>query len=119
MNTRALTSATILGTALQLLMVIVGHFVPAVASLFAAGGMTISVIAGVQYARLARGGTRGDAALGGLVAGGGCALLGIIVSYVLKDVPAMILVVGTLSSAISGMIGGWVRATLDRRRATA
>jgi hypothetical protein len=67
--------------------------------------MLISLIAGVIYARAA-GSTRGPGAAYGAVAGGVCALIGIAVSFGLGDVPAMILVVGTASSAVTGAIGG-------------
>jgi hypothetical protein len=41
-----LTRATLLGTIAQIAMVVAGHFVPAVANLFAIGGMGISALAG-------------------------------------------------------------------------
>lgn len=44
--------------------------------------------------------------IGGLVAGGACALLGIGVSVALKDTVLPILLVGTLGSAVAGLIGG-------------
>lgn len=105
MNRQALVHATLVGAALQLLMVVSGHFVPAIAALFAIGGMLISLIAGLIYARAARG-SWPDSLLGGLIAGGVCALLGIVVSYLLKDVTASILLLGTLSSAVTGLVGG-------------
>lgn len=107
MSTRALLIATAIGTVLQLAMVIAGHSNKSIAKLFAVGGMSLSLIAGVIYAALA-GGSAGSAILGGSVAGGLCALLGIVVSYALKDVTASILAIGTISSAITGAIGGWL-----------
>jgi hypothetical protein len=108
MNTRALWTAIAVGSVLQLLMVVVGHSNPSVANLFAVGGMGISFLAGIIYGVLARGGSTGSRAIGGLVAGGVCAFIGIVVSYVLKDVTASILVIGTASSAVTGAIGGFV-----------
>lgn len=105
MNRSALVRAILIGTVLQLAMVVAGHFVPAIANLFAVGGMLISLIAGLLYVRAARGGW-GDSLIGGLIAGGVCALLGIVVSYLLKDVTATILLMGTASSAVAGLIGG-------------
>ncbi len=55
MNMRALIVATVIGTALQVAMVFAGHFIPAVANLFAIGGILISLVAGLLYARAARG----------------------------------------------------------------
>ncbi|HEX6751668.1 MAG TPA: hypothetical protein VF092_30525 [Longimicrobium sp.] len=118
MNQRALMQATIIGTVLQLAMVLIGHKSPAVAQMFAVGGMAISLIAGAIYAWMARPSVGGGAA-GGAVAGGVCALIGIVVSFALGDVTAMILAVGTLSSAVTGAIGGAIGALLFRRPATA
>ena len=47
------------------------------------------------------------------------ALLGILVSYALHDVPAMILVVGTVSSAVTGLLGGFLGSLIGRGRAVA
>ena len=107
-NSRAVTTATVIGTVLQLAMVLAGHSNASIAAMFAVGGMGISLVAGVIYAAQARGGSAGSAAIGGLIAGGVCALIGIVVSYALGDVTALILVAGTLSSAVTGAIGGLV-----------
>ena len=105
MNMRALIVATVIGTALQMAMVIAGHFVPAVANLFAIVGILISLVAGLLYARAAKSGW-GGSLLGGVIAGALCALIGIAMSWALGDVEALILVIGTLSSAVGGLIGG-------------
>lgn len=107
MNVRALIAATVIGTALQVAMVFAGHFIPAVANLFAIVGILISLVAGLLYARAARGGWS-DSLLGGAVAGGLCALIGIAMSWAMGDVETMILMLGTLSSAVGGLIGGAV-----------
>jgi hypothetical protein len=105
-STRALVLATIIGTILQFAMVITGHSNPAIAAQFAVVGMAISLMTGVVYAKLAGSRTIGGLAAGGFVSGGLCALIGIAVSYYLGDVSAMILALGTLSSAVAGAIGG-------------
>lgn len=105
MNRKALINATVIGTVLQLVMVLAGHWVPAVANLFAIVGILISLVAGLIYARAAKG-SWSDGTLGGVIAGGLCALLGIVVSFLLGDVTASILAIGTLSSAAGGAIGG-------------
>jgi hypothetical protein len=102
----AFRNATILGTLLQLAMVVSGHWVEFIKlNVFAVGGMLISALAGVIYARLARV-DRKKSAVQGAIAGGLCALIGIAVSFFLGDVPASILALGTLSSAVTGAIGG-------------
>ena len=106
----ALMKWMLVGAAFQLIMVISGHYNPFIAeNVFAIGGMTISLLVGAGYG-FAAGASRGGGALGGLLVGGGCALLGIVVSVALGDVPAFILAVGTLSSAVTGGIGGFVAA---------
>ncbi|HYE46545.1 MAG TPA: hypothetical protein VEA44_12325 [Caulobacter sp.] len=101
----ALIRATLIGTVLQLAMVIAGHYVAAIAGMFAIGGMLISLVAGLLYVRAARGGW-GDSLAGGLIAGAVCAFLGILVSYLLKDVTVDILWMGTAGSAVAGLVGG-------------
>ena len=105
---RALLIGTAIGTVLQTAMVVVGHSNRSISKLFAIGGMSLSLIAGVIYAALARGGTTGSVVMGGVLAGAICALIGIAVSYFLKDVPASLMLLGTLSSAVTGAIGGWL-----------
>jgi hypothetical protein len=119
MNSRALVIASLVGTLLQVVMVVAGHSSPAIKGLFAVGGMGLSLVAGVVYARLARPATKGSAAFGGAAAGAVCAFLGILVSYLLGDVPASLLALGTISSAVTGAIGGLIGALTLGRAATA
>ena len=105
---RALVIASVIGTVLQTAMVVAGHSNRSIAKLFAVGGMSLSLVAGVIYAILARGDGTASAVVGGVLAGAICALIGIAVSYALKDVPASLLALGTLSSAVTGAIGGWL-----------
>jgi hypothetical protein len=108
LNSRAVTVATVAGTVLQLAMVLAGHTNATIAQQFAVGGMGISLVAGLMYAKFAGAGTAGSYAIGGMIAGGACALIGICVSYLLGDVTAFILFAGTLSSAVTGAIGSWL-----------
>lgn len=105
-DARILQRATIVGTVLQLAMVIAGHFVPWVRdNVFMFGGMLISGIAGLLYARdAALGYARG--ALGGAIAGGLCALIGIGVSVLLGDTLFFVLGFGTAISVLTGAVGG-------------
>lgn len=106
MNKDGLIIATAVGLILQLAMVVAGHYVPAIREKgFAIGGMFFSLVAGLLYARMAQAGW-GGALGGGAISGGVCAILGIAVSVALKDVPAQILLLGTMASVITGLIGG-------------
>ena len=113
MDRKALVVATGVGLLLQLAMVIAGHYSAGVQDLFAAGGMGFSLIAGLVFVWLARAGWRSDL-LGGALAGGACALLGIAASVVLGDVPAELLAFGTLASVITGGIGGGIGKLIFR-----
>lgn len=111
-SVRGLLRATLVGTVLQMAMVVSGHYDRSVANLFAVLGMTISLVAGLLAGRWSGAAARGGAAAVGLVAGAACALLGILESYYLGDVPAWVVAFGTSSSAVTGAIGGF----LGRRR---
>jgi hypothetical protein len=107
-NTRALVFATLLGALLQVAMVAAGHTHPGILHVLGFGGMSFSLIAGLAYALLASGSAPPSQVLGGLIAGGLCALIGIILSYVLGDVPVTVLLLGTAACAVTGAIGGRV-----------
>jgi hypothetical protein len=119
MSSRSLVIASLVGTLLQVAMVVAGHSNPAIKGLFAVGGMGLSLVAGVLYARLARATAKGNASVGGLAAGAICAFLGILVSHLLGDVPASLLALGTLSSAVTGALGGLLGAVSLGRAAAA
>lgn len=93
------------GSVLQIGMVVAGHWAAAVASLFGPLGVAISLAVGLLWARESSTGYAHGAG-GGAVVGGACALIGILVSFLLGDVTAVILVFGTLSSAAGGALGG-------------
>ena len=116
MNTRSLVIASLVGTVLQVAMVVAGHASPAIAGLFAVGGMSLSLVAGAIYALMAREVSKSSAAIGGLTAGAICAFLGILVSHLLGDVPASLLALGTISSAVTGAVGGLVGALVSKQR---
>jgi hypothetical protein len=111
-NRRALALASLAGTVLQVVMVVAGHVNESVKALFAVGGMGISLVAGVLYVILAPKHADSSPTLGGAIAGAVCALIGIGVSFGLGDVPASLLALGTISSAVTGAIGGWVTSKL-------
>jgi hypothetical protein len=116
-ETRSLVGPMLIGTGLQLAMVLAGHYSPGVAQFFPAGGMAISAVAGALAALGSRPASLGSAAGSGAVAGGVCAFIGILVSYFLGDVPAAVLGFGTASSAVTGAIGGLVGKVLSARAA--
>ncbi|MBK8267653.1 MAG: hypothetical protein IPK83_04850 [Planctomycetes bacterium] len=106
MNGKSIAPMLVVGTLAQLAMIGAGHYSPFVRdSVFAIGGMLISLIFGAAWA--ATGATTKSGGMkGGALVGGGCALIGIAASVALGDTEAMVLSFGTLSSAVTGAIGG-------------
>ncbi len=119
LNARAVSQATLVGTVLQVAMVLGGHYSPGIARLFAVGGMGFSLVAGVLYGLLVPRGGRGGIVLGGVLAGAACAFLGILLSRALGDVPTSLLLLGTCSSAVTGGLGGALSLLLRRRESGA
>jgi hypothetical protein len=118
MNTQRLLTPTLIGTIAQVAMVVAGHLVPDIKSAFMVGGLSLSFIAGAIYAARTRI-AWGRASVGGAIAGGVSALLGIAVSFLLGDVPASLLGLGTAGSLVTGLLGGIAgRALLPGSEAT-
>jgi hypothetical protein len=106
LDNRALQRAIVVGTMLQVVIVLLAHFsawIEAHAFLFA--GMMISATVGYLYAlEVARGYARG--AYGGAIAGGACAVIGIALAVVLGDMTGRIFVIRDLISVLTGAVGG-------------
>jgi hypothetical protein len=115
MNSQRLRLATLIGTVAQIAMVVGGHFIPSIKEGFMFGGLGLSLLAGVISAF----GLKGNwpaTALGGIVAGGVSALLGIALSYFMGDVPASLLALGSLGSAVTGLLGAAAARLLSTRK---
>lgn len=108
MNQGALTKATITGTLLQVIMVVVGHFVPAVASSFPVVGTGIGAVTGYLFSKWGGRPTRMASASGGALAGGVAGMLGTVLSAALGDVPMSTIGVATISTVVAGVLGGAV-----------
>jgi hypothetical protein len=103
-----LLRATLIGTVLQLGLAVSGHYDARIANLFAVGGMFLSLVAGLIFSRWSAGARQAIVIAGAAVAGAVCALVGILESYFLKDVPAWVIAFGPASSAVTGAIGGFL-----------
>ncbi len=95
-----------IGTALQVLMVVVGHFFPALqaAGLFPIAGTLIGGITG-WLAGAGTPGTMGAKAGTGAIAGGIAGALGSLVSTALGDVPLSNIAIAGGSTLVTGAIG--------------
>lgn len=109
--------SAIVGTVLQLLMVVVGHYVPQVASLFPIAGTGIGGLAGILNGLWGPKASLPAAAGGGAVAGGVGGAIGTLVSSLLGDVPMSTLAIGTGSTAAAGLVGGLIGKFLGGRSA--
>ncbi len=103
-----LLRATLIGTVLQLGLAVSGHYDASIAKLFAVGGMFVSLLAGFIFGRWSVTAKQAVAIAGGAVAGAVCALIGILESYALQDVPAWVIAFGPASSAVTGAVGGFL-----------
>lgn len=110
-----LIRAAIIGTVLQVLMVVSGHFSPAIAALFPIVGTGLGGIAGALAGLWAQDRGAGRAVGEGLLAGGSGALIGTILSHLLGDVPTSVIAIGTGASGGAGAIGGLVGRILASR----
>jgi hypothetical protein len=105
---RGLVRATLIGTVLQLALVVTGHYDQSVAQAFGLIGPLLSLVAGFLAGRWSAGLGKGGAAVSGLVAGAACAFLGILESYSLGDVPAWVIAIGPVGDGVTGAIGGFL-----------
>ena len=109
MGNNPLVRATGAGTALQILMVVVGHFMPSIqAGLFPIGGTAIGAITGILASLWSKGASMGNQLGGGAVAGGLAGVLGTLVSVGLGDVPMSTVAVAGGSTVVAGAIGALI-----------
>ena len=109
MGNNALVRATGAGTVLQILMVVIGHFMPAIQqSLFPIGGTAIGAITGILASLWNKGAPLGNQLGGGAVAGGVAGILGTLVSAGIGDVPMSTVAVAGGSTVVAGAIGGLI-----------
>jgi peptidoglycan/LPS O-acetylase OafA/YrhL len=107
----------VVGLVLQIAMVVAGHLVPPLRDWWGPGGMLISLVVGALAAPSARG-SWSKAVVNGALAGGVGAFVGILVAVLLHDVPVMLLVLGTVSSVVAGIIGAAIMNAVRRGRSS-
>jgi hypothetical protein len=112
---RLATSAAV-GTALQILMVVIGHYAPVLQQngLFPIAGTLIGILTGWLAAP---GAALGSTVSRGAVAGGVAGVIGSLVSSALGDVPFSNVAVAGGSTLIAGGLGALVRQKLLGARA--
>ena len=112
-----MVKSAVIGTLLQIVMVVVGHYVPQLATLFPVAGTGIGAIAGLLNGLWSQHASPTSAAGSGAVAGGAGGLIGTLVSHLLGDVPMSTLAIGTGSTAVAGLVGSLIGKFLGGRSA--
>jgi hypothetical protein len=119
MGNSTVVKATVIGTVLQVLMVVCGHYVPQIAALFPVMGTLIGGITGWLATSTTPRLTAGAAAGSGLVSGVVAGTLGTLVSVFLGDVPMSTVGIAAASTAVLGAVGGLLGRMMAARSATA
>lgn len=119
---RSLRSAIIVGTTLQVANSLARHLGWLTDYYAQFGGMFISGVAGLLYAREVNRGY-GPGAAGGAIGGLVCAIIGVALSVTLHDAPPALIplamLICTLTGAIGGLfgqLGATIRAALSPKR---
>ncbi len=105
---KGLAKPTMIGTVLQVAMVLLGKVSPEVGQNFAIGGTTIAAATGVLASLMNRQPAMGGALGGGAIAAGVSALIGTVVSMATGQTGTDTIMIGTASSVVAGAIGGVV-----------
>ncbi len=106
------------GTAMQILMVVIGHFGPSLqANLFPIGGTLIGLVTGWLAGKGLPGAALGKLAMNGGIAGAGAGMLGSLVSTALGDAPLSNLGIAGGSTLVAGAIGGMLNQFLGKKTA--
>ena len=116
---KGLTKPTMIGTVLQVAMVLLGKVSPEVGQNFAIGGTTIAAATGVLASLMNRQPAMGGALGGGAIAAGVSALIGTVVSMATGQTGTDTIMIGTGSSVVAGAIGGVVGQLFGGRKAGA
>ncbi len=119
MERNALTKAIGMGTVLQGLMVIIGHFVPSLqqAGLFPIGGTILGLVTGWLAGKEMPGAAMGKLATNGGIAGAGAGILGSLISTALGDVPVGNLGIAGGSTLVAGAIGAVLTQVMGKKSA--
>jgi ABC-type uncharacterized transport system permease subunit len=113
---KGLTKPTMIGTVLQVAMVLLGKVSPEVGQNFAIGGTTIAAVTGVLASLMNRQPAMGGALGGGAIAAGVSALIGTVVSMATGQTGTDTILIGTGSSVVAGALGGVVGQLFGGRK---
>ena len=103
---KGLSKPTMIGTVLQVGMILLGKVSPMIGQNFAIGGTSIAAATGVIASLMGKPAGMGGAAGGGAIAAGVSALIGTLVSMATGQTGMDTIAIGTGSSVVAGAIGG-------------
>ena len=109
-------NAALRGVVMQVLMVAIGKFVPAIGNMpnfYAIAGTVLSVLTGAMFSRMSPNASGGQVATGGAIAGGGSSLIGGVLAVLTGQWPGF-QVLQLLLPLLSGGVGGGVGGILGR-----
>jgi hypothetical protein len=105
----------IVGGILGCILSLMAKYVHPVHAASGAVGALIALIMGAVFGSDAE--RYGRAAAGAAIVGGGSALIGILLAFLLKDQPARVLAFGTLGGVVAGTVGGLAMHAFAKRKA--
>jgi len=108
--------ATFLGIVMQLVMVLIGKFVPAIGQMpnvYAIAGTVLAVLTGAMVARRSFAASAGQVATGGVIAGGLSSVIGGLAAVATDQWPGFA-AIQLLFPLISGGVGGGIGALFGR-----
>lgn len=123
MGSNPLIKSTVTGIVMQVLMVIIGKYVPAVASMpnfYAICGSALAAITGSMVARGATNNAAGSIATNGAIAGGSSSLVGGLMAVATgqwPDFQIVQLLFPLISGAVAGGAGGMIGRMMNKGRA--
>ncbi|HEU5218697.1 MAG TPA: hypothetical protein VFU23_08555 [Gemmatimonadales bacterium] len=112
MGTSPLGSSLLIGSVLQVIMVVIGTLIPALGAsgnFFPIAGTTIAALMGSRFSRRSPGVPLGASLRGGAMAGGGSSLIGSIaavIAGVAGGAEVQTVAIATVTGAVAGLIGG-------------
>lgn len=109
-------NAMIRGTLMQLAMVVIGKFVPAIGQMpnfYSIAGTVLAALTGAMFTRMAPGASAGSVVTGGAIAGGGSSALGGLLAVLTGQWPGF-QIVQLLLPLISGGVAGGLGGVLSR-----
>ena len=116
MGSNPMVRSVLTGAVMQLLMVLIGKFVPALGQIpnfYAIAGTVLAALTGAMFSKSSPAATTGGAAGGGAVAGGVSSVIGGIAAAASGQWPGFA-VVQLLFPLISGGAGGGIGAVLGK-----